>query len=61
MDDLWYLEARKGVDGLEVTLNAAPKGIYDAKTRVLGDLMIKNPTWALIKASMVKKKSQKKT
>ncbi len=60
MDDLWYLEARKGVDGLEVTLNAAPKGIYDAKTRVLGDLVIKNPTWALIKASMAKKKSQKK-
>jgi len=59
VDELWYMESRKGTDGLEVTLHAAPKGIYNAKTRVLGDLKIVNPTYEKLLVSMQKKRARK--
>jgi hypothetical protein len=56
VDELYYMEARKGTDGLEVTLHAAPKGVYNAKTRVLADLKIVDPSYDKLLASMKKKR-----
>jgi len=56
VDELYYMEARKGAEGLEVTLHAAPKGIFNAKTRVLADLKIGNPTYPKLFDSMQRKR-----
>lgn len=58
VDELYYMESRRATDGLEVTLNAAPKGVYNAKTRVLADLKIIDPTYAKLRTSMAKKRGK---
>lgn len=56
VDEFYYMQSRRSTEGLEVTLNAAPKGLYLAKTRVLADLSITDPSYAKLRLSMEKKR-----
>jgi hypothetical protein len=61
VDESYYMEGRTGPDGFEVTLYASPKGIYHAKTRLLADTKITNPSYEKLLASMKKKRAANKS
>jgi len=56
VDEFYYMESRRGADGLEITLNAIPKGVYNAKTRLLADAKIVDPSYKKLRESMLKKR-----